>query len=160
MPRFMGHTNQAELAPLKAAVTQPRVKVCVEFQIKQKTKDLSRRHVLPRTPGREAVNSILLGRVIFISVPLPGRGTFGRRLCFYPPDLLIVSLSRASNRSLHNGTAVLSPVRRITVAFWKRLLSIAHIPFCTRNCYAPSTSWSVRTRLEIRAIFLITNEYV
>lgn len=49
---FMGHAvpSQAELAPSKlAVVTQPRVKVCVEFQIKQKTKDLSRRHVLPRT---------------------------------------------------------------------------------------------------------------
>lgn len=49
---LMGHAvpSQAELAPSKlAVVTQPRVKVCVEFQIKQKTKDLSRRHVLPRT---------------------------------------------------------------------------------------------------------------
>lgn len=49
---FMGHAvpSQVEPAPSKlAAVTQPRVKVCVEFQIKQKTKNLSRRHVLPRT---------------------------------------------------------------------------------------------------------------
>lgn len=79
MPRFMGHTEPPSEAPSSATVTQPRAKVCVEFQIKQKTKDP--RHVVTcylahyyiHTPDPHQQCPPRASNNIHKRFPLPGR---------------------------------------------------------------------------------------